>query len=159
MAEHSTRSPSSRDDVSTVRLYAMRALYLLNFVLVGSNIWPQLIKPSKPLPLMEGVALSFYAALSTLSLLGLRYPLKMVPLLFVQLFYKSAWLLAIAIPLSSAGTLAPELAGAVKPFVIGVVLDLLVIPWPYVVANYLLKPGDRWKSVHSRAHADVESAT
>lgn len=157
MAEDNTRSLSSRHEVSTVRLYVMRALYLLNFVLVGSNIWPRLINPSRPLPLMEGVALSFYAALSTLSLFGLRYPVKMVPLLFVQLFYKSAWLLAVAIPLSSAGTLAPELAGAVKAFVIGVVLDLLVIPWPYVVADYLLKPGDRWKSVPSRAHADVDS--
>jgi len=157
MAEDGTRLPNTRDDVSTVRLYVMRALYLVNVVLVGSNIWPQLINPSKPLPLLEGVALSFYAALSTLSLLGLRYPLKMVPLLFVQLFYKSVWLLAVAIPLSSAGTLTPELAGAVKPFVIGVVIDLLVIPWPYVVANYLRKPGDRWKSAPSQAHAAVES--
>jgi hypothetical protein len=105
---------------------------------------------------MEGVAFSFYAALSTLSALGLRYPLKMVPLLLLQLFYKSAWLLAVAIPLSSAGPLTPNLAGAVKPFVIGVLLDILVIPWPYVVANYLLAPGDRWKFVGPRAHADLE---
>jgi len=94
---------------------------------------------------MEGVALSFYAALSALSALGLRYPVKMVPLLFLQLVYKSVWLLAVALPLSSAGTLTSELAGAVRPMVIGAVLDVLVIPWRYVAANYLFRAGDRWK--------------
>jgi hypothetical protein len=153
-----TRSPGSRDDVSTVRLYLMRALYLLNFVLVGSSVWPQLISPSKPMPLMDGVAFSLYAALSTLSLLGLRYPLKMVPILLFQLFYKSAWLLTVAIPLSAAGQLTPDVAGAVKPFVIGALLDIVVIPWRYVVANYLLAPGDRWKSIGSRAQAAVEGS-
>ena len=153
MAEDTARPLRAGDDVSTVRLHAMRALYSLNVVLVGSNVWPQLVGQSNPLPLMEGVALSFYAALSTLSLLGLRYPVRMMPLLFMQLFYKSAWLLAIAVPLASAGRLRPELAGAVQPLVVGALLDLLVIPWPYVAANYLLTPGDRWRGVPSRACA------
>lgn len=147
MAEADARAPGKRDGVSTARLYLLRALYLLNFGLVGFSVWPHLIGPSEPMPLMEGVAFSFYAALSTLSLLGLRYPLKMVPLLFVQLFYKSAWLLAVAIPLSARGPLPADVAGAVKPFVLGAVLDIVVIPWSYVVANYFRTPGDRWKSV------------
>jgi hypothetical protein len=28
---------------------------------------------------------------------------------------------------------------------IGIVLDLIVIPWPYVFAHYIKKPGDRWR--------------
>ena len=156
MAEASATSSESRHEVSTARLYLMRALYLLNLLLVGSSVWPSLIHPTKPLPLMEGVAFSFYAALSTLSALGLRYPLKMVPLLLLQLFYKSAWLLAVAVPLSSAGALTSDLAGAVQPFVIGVVLDVVVIPWPYVLRNYLLTPGDPWKSGPSKGRGTVE---
>jgi hypothetical protein len=148
--------PPAMPDVSTTRLYLMRALYLVNAVLVGSSIWPPLLNQSAASPLMEGVAFSFYAALSTLSLLGLRYPLKMVPLLFVQLFYKSAWLLAVALPLSSAGLLRSELSGAVMPFVIGVALDILVIPWPYVVASFALAPGDRWKPATSHVPLGVE---
>jgi hypothetical protein len=46
--------------------------------------------------------MSFWAALVTLSGLGLRYPLKMLPLLFMQLFYKSVWLIAVAFPLGAA---------------------------------------------------------
>lgn len=138
---------ADRDDVSTVRLYLMRAMYLLNVVLVGSSVWPHLIRQSQALPLMDGVAYSFYVALATLSALGLRYPLKMMPLLFMQLSYKLAWLLALALPLSAAGALNPDLAGAVKPFLVGAALDILVIPWPYVVANFLREPGDRWRSL------------
>jgi len=31
--------------------------------------------------------------------------------------------------------------------VMGVVLVPLVVPWPYVVAHYVKKPGDRWRRV------------
>jgi hypothetical protein len=157
MASITFRSAANRNDVSTVRLYLMRALYLLNFALIGFSIWPQVINHSTSMPLMEGVALSFYAALSTLSALGLRYPVKMMPLLLLQLFYKSVWLLAFVVPLWSAGALTSDIAGAVQPMVLGVVLDVLVIPWPFVVANYVLAPGDRWKSGPSRGPATAES--
>jgi hypothetical protein len=29
--------------------------------------------------------------------------------------------------------------------VIGVVADLIVIPWPYVLATYVKQGGDRWR--------------
>jgi hypothetical protein len=28
---------------------------------------------------------------------------------------------------------------------LGVAFDLIVIPWPYLVAHYLRKKGDRWR--------------
>jgi hypothetical protein len=90
---------------------------------------------------LQAVAISFWAALSVLMGLGLRYPLKMLPLILLQLFYKSIWLIAVALPLSSAGAST----NLTKPFVIGVLLDIIVIPWPYVLANYMQKRGDRWR--------------
>jgi hypothetical protein len=27
----------------------------------------------------------------------------------------------------------------------GAIVDFIVIPWPYVFANYMKKAGDRWK--------------
>jgi hypothetical protein len=65
----------------------------------------------------------------------------MLPLLLLQLFYKSVWLLAVALPLWSAG----QSTDLTTPFVIGLVLDLIVIPWPYVLANYVKQRGDRWR--------------
>jgi hypothetical protein len=30
-------------------------------------------------------------------------------------------------------------------FLIAIVLNVIVIPWPYVFAHYIKKPGDRWR--------------
>lgn len=91
-----------------------------------------------PIP---GVAFSFWAGLACLSALGIRYPLAMLPLLFMQLFYKTFWLLAVYLPLRAAGRSSDLPQG----FLVGIALDILVIPWPYVFARYIEKPGDKWR--------------
>jgi hypothetical protein len=70
-------------EASIFRLYLMRLLFLLNFVLLGLDVWPAIINHKGARDAMHGVALSFWAALSALSGLGLRYPVKMVPLLLL----------------------------------------------------------------------------
>ena|SRR5205807_5600527 len=129
------------EDVSTFRLYLMRLLYLLNFVLLGLQVWPVIINHQGAWDPVRGVAFSFWAALSALAGLGIRYPLKMLPLLLLQLLYKSIWVIAIALPLWSAFR-SIELT---KVMAIGAVVDLIIIPWPYVLVTYVKKRGDRWR--------------
>ena len=129
------------EDVSTFRLYLMRLLYLGNFVFLGLSVWPELIKHEGAWDPVKGAAFSFWAALSALSGLGLRYPLKMLPLLLLQLLYKSIWLIAVYLPLRSAG----QSTDLTRVMVMGVVVDLIVIPWAYVLATYVKKQGDRWR--------------
>lgn len=136
----------SLTEVSLVRLYLMRALYLANFLLLGMSVWPGLIDHhGKPWDPMHGIAFSFWAALSALSVLGIRYPLQMLPLMLMQLFYKSVWILAVGLPLRSAGPLDPVAADLWSVCFGGIIVDLIVIPWPYVLGNYVKKPGDRWR--------------
>jgi len=137
-------------DVSTFRLYLMRAMYLLIFVGLGSEIWPAIIHHAKPWDLMHGVACSLLAALSVMMGLGIRYPLQMLPMLLFELLWKAIWLLAVALPLWSAHQLDPDTMDTFKACLMGVVLCLIVIPWPYVLANYVKKPGDRWRRVAPR---------
>jgi hypothetical protein len=133
-------------EVSLLRLYLMRALYLLNFVFLGASVWPGLLEHGPaPWDPMHGIAVSFWAALSTLCALGLRYPLKMLPLLLMQLFYKSVWVLAVGLPLRAAGPLDPTAAELLQVCIGGIVVDLIVIPWPYVFAIYVQQRGDRWR--------------
>jgi hypothetical protein len=73
----------------------------------------------------------------------------MLPLLFLQVAYKIVWFLAVAHPLWSAGQWDAEAAGMAKSFAIPVVLDLLVIPWRYVLAHYARKRGDRWRAAET----------
>jgi hypothetical protein len=95
------------------------------------------------------VGFSFWAALAVLSALGIRYPLAMLPLLFMQLFYKAFWLMAVCLPLRADG----RSSGLTQGMLIGIVLDIVVIPWAYVFAHYVEKRGDRWRQGRERGEA------
>jgi len=73
--------------------------------------------------------------------LGVRYPLQMLPLFFIQLLYKSIWLIGVALPMSQVG----RTSGLTRVFIAGAIVDLIVIPWAYVWTHYVRKPADRWK--------------
>jgi hypothetical protein len=129
------------EQLSLFRLYLLRGMYLLNCVLLGSDVWPRIISHQGAWDPLPGVAFSFWAALSALSALGVPYPIAMLPLLFLQLFYKAVWLLAVGLPLQFAGP-AQEMSIV---FGVGLLFDLIVIPWPYVWTRYVRGQSDRWK--------------
>jgi hypothetical protein len=84
-------------EVSAFRLYLLRAMYLLIVVGLGFQIWPGILHPPKDLEHMRGVVRSLLGAVSLLAVVGIRYPLKMLPLLFFELVWKSIWILAIGL--------------------------------------------------------------
>jgi hypothetical protein len=129
--------------VSLPRLYALRAGYLLLVVGLGSMVWPGVIHHAAPWTLMAGVAHCLLAALSALAILGLRFPLRMLPLLLFEVAWKAIWLLAVALPLWSAHRMDADTTETAVECLMGAVF-LVAIPWPYVVATYLSEPGDRW---------------
>ncbi|WP_169083966.1 hypothetical protein [Paenibacillus sp. PL91] len=132
------------NEVSLFRLYFLRALYLLVSVGLGITVWPGVIFHEEPWELMEGVVQCMLAAFSALSLLGLRYPLQMLPLLLWELVWKSIWLIVVAIPLWSAGTM-DESTWETASACLLVLIFPFGIPWRYVFAHYVKKPGARWR--------------
>lgn len=133
-------------EVSTLRLYGLRATYLLVVVGLGFQIWPGILSPPQDLEHMRGVVRSLLAAVSLLALLGLRYPLKMLPLLFFELVWKSIWVVAIGLPLWSGNRFDAATRETWNACLMGLVLFPLVIPWRHVLATYVKVPGDRWRS-------------
>ncbi len=130
-------------EVSLLRLYVLRAIYLLIAAAEGLQIWPLMIHHIHPWPLMHGVAMSMLAALTAVAVLGLRYPLQMLPLLLFEIAWKVIWLIAIAVPLGLAHRIdADTMETVVACLMVAVVI--VVIPWRYVFENYVKKPGDRW---------------
>ncbi len=93
---------------------------------------------------MDSVVSSLLAAVSILAALGIRYPLQMLPVLLFELAWKSVWLMAFALPLWNAGQIDAETWETVYACLMGIVIFPIVIPWHYVLANYVKKPGDRW---------------
>lgn len=132
--------------ISTFRLYLLRAAYLMIAIFLLTQIWPALIRHSGETALMSNVARCLLAAMAPLVLLGLRHPLKMLPILLFELTWKSIWLIAFGLPLWMAHRLDADTFETAKACAMGVVLFPLVIPWPYVFANYVKARGDRWRA-------------
>jgi hypothetical protein len=131
-------------DVSLPRLYALRAGYLLIAVGLAATVWPLLINHSPQWPLMNSVVCSLLAAVSVLAAVGIRYPLQMLPVLLFEILWKSIWLIVIALPLWSANQIDARTWQTVRDCLYGAIL-LPLVPWRYVVSQYLTKPGDRWR--------------
>lgn len=138
------RTADRRDsEVSLLRLYVLRATYLLIVFGLGKEIWPGVLHHAKPWSLMQGVAVCILATVTILAALGLRYPLKLLPLLFFDMIWKALWLLVVALPLWQEGKLDPVTMQTVIACAMGIIFPI-VIPWGYVAKHYLRAPGDRW---------------
>lgn len=131
-------------DIATWRLYLLRAAYLLLVVGLGLTVWPTLLNHRLDWPLMNSVVVAMLCALSLLSLLGLRYPLQMLPLLLFELTWKALWLGFVAVPLLRAGSM-DETTKSTMYECIAIVVMLPLIPWDYIYTNYIAKTGDRWR--------------
>jgi hypothetical protein len=132
-------------EVSTVRLYGLRAMYVFTFVGLALYRWPGILNPPPGISHTGTVVGSFLGAMSLLAALGIRYPLKMLPLLFFELLWKVMWVVGWGFPLWSSQQLAPDSQETLISNIVGIVLVPLAIPWGYVFKQYVKAPGDRWR--------------
>jgi hypothetical protein len=128
--------------VSLFRLYILRATYLLLVVGVGAMVLPPLISHA---PTARGVIPSLLGGVWVLAFFGLRYPLRMLPLLLFEFAWKAIWLLAFGLRQWSSGEVPPTFAEDFTSITAGVILMPVVIPWGYVWRHYFKQPGDGWR--------------
>jgi hypothetical protein len=133
---------SSEAGVSLVRLFVLRAAYLLLAVGLGGFIVPDILSHAVA---SRGVIPSLLGAIWALAFLGLRYPLRMLPLLMFEFAWKSIWMIAYGLPQWSAGRLPPTFGEDFFNIGLGVILMPLVIPWGHVWRHYVKAPADRWR--------------
>jgi hypothetical protein len=131
-------------EVSTLRLYGLRAMYVFTFVGLAIFRWPAILNPPPGISNAGTVVAMVLGAMSFLAVLGVRYPLKMLPLLFFELLWKVMWVLGWGLPLSFSQQLGPEAEQTLISNLVGIVLVPLAIPWGYVWTEYVMAPGDRW---------------
>ena len=135
-------APPGTVEVSLVRLYILRATYLLLIVGIGAMVGPPLVVHE---PAARGVIPSLIGAVGLLAIIGLRYPLRMLPLLMFEFAWKTLWLLDFGLPQWLSGAMPPTFAEDMFNIAFGVVLMPIVIPWGYVWRHYVKAPADRWR--------------
>jgi hypothetical protein len=94
--------------------------------------------------LYEGVTLSLLTAMSLLAFVGLRYPVRMLPVLLFETAWKLLWLSLVAFPKALAGSMDAATTDTMVSCSL-VVLIIAVTPWRYVWRSYVHDTGDRWR--------------
>lgn len=129
-------------ELSRFQLQLLRAMYLILVIGQAITTWPGILFAPQSSADSHTVVSAFLGALSLLALLGLRYPIKMLPLLFFEFIWKAIWALAFALPAWLDGGLDDYAAGVMFAVGFGLIITPLTIPWKYVVKQYLLSPSD-----------------
>ncbi|MEO7814412.1 MAG: hypothetical protein ABIR87_03100 [Sphingomicrobium sp.] len=130
------------DGVSLLRRYILRATYGLLVMGLGATIVPSLLAHEA---MARGVIPSLLGGVWLLALVGLRYPLRMLPLLMFEFVWKSVWMISYGLPQWSSGQLPPTYADDVFAIAMGVIVMPIVIPWGYVWRHYVVAPSERWQ--------------
>src|SRR3954453_22983327 len=132
--EHRTNTPAGTE-LPLYRLHLMRAGYLVLGLGLAVVKWPLLVGHDSSEPVMDGVVPCLLTALSLLAFLGLRYPVRLLPILVFESAWKLLWLSVVAAPELGAGEMVPDTA-EVMASSLWVVVILAVDPWRYVWQQY-----------------------
>jgi hypothetical protein len=143
-AVHIIEATAADHELSTRRLNVMRCGYAFMGVGLAIVKWPVLIQNAPSLPVPEGVVACLLTAMSLLAFLGLRYPVRMLPILLFEVTWKVIWIAAVALP----HLVADDIDAATGEVLFNcsfVVVIIAVIPWRYAWRHYVRTPGDAWR--------------
>jgi hypothetical protein len=86
-------------------------------------------------PVVFGITGSVYAAFGLISVLGLKSPMKFAPVLFLQLCYKTIWLVGVVLPLLFSGRFPLYASTLLVIFASYIIGDLIAIPFSHVFSK------------------------
>ena len=125
----------------SVRLNWLKGMYLANVFISGPIGLATLTVPTRMRALMgipAGDPVHYGIAAGALPLafgiaggIGLRLPLRMAPVLLIQVFYKSLFLIGLMLPLAVRGAIPSYSVPLIVLFALFVVGDLIAIPFGY----------------------------
>lgn len=129
-------------EVSAARRDLVRAAFLLSAIAGSLLVLPGLIRPD---PVARGMLESMIAGLWLCSLLGLRYPLRMLPILFFAFVATTVWMIDYGLPRELSGAATPQLQSDLLAIGGGPILLALIIPWGYFWRHYWKQEAERWR--------------
>ena len=125
--------------LSKFRISLLRFYYVLMIFVLGIDVWTAIFTHKDLWEPMTAVGYSLWATFAVLSVIGLIHPVKMIPIILLNITYKIIWLSIVAYPLWNLNQLEGSGAeGLTKSNFIGFIIDIVIIPWGYVFKNYIL---------------------
>lgn len=122
----------------------LKAMYIYNIVGAGGFglgmlVFPGTIQSLFRFPPQDPVVFGFYGSvllsMGLVSIPALRFPLKFVPLLFIQVVYKPIWLAIVALPLFLKGQFPFYVVSISAIFLTYIIGNLIAIPFSYLFSK------------------------
>jgi hypothetical protein len=131
------RRNAGYEDVRPINIYLLRLVYVLMFFVLGKTAWTHVLTHRGPWEPDDAIAWCLWAAFATLAGLGIIRPLKMLPILLLEIFYKVMWLVVVAYPLWKSDQLTGSSAEGTAAGFAWVILPIVAVPWRYAFVNYV----------------------
>jgi hypothetical protein len=139
----SLAAPPARE-LSALRRNLLRVPYVIMALGLAVFMWPHVITHTPAEAAENGVRFSLLAGLGLLAAIGIRYPVKMLPVLIFEFTWKTLYLLAYALPLYLSHQVPNSVAA--DTFAVAMVVILIPFtPWDYIVTNFITKRGEPWR--------------
>ncbi len=81
------------EGVRSINIYLLRLLYVLMFFVLGKETWTHILTHQGPWDPTNAVAWCVWTAFATLAGIGIIRPVKMLPIVLLEIFYKVLWLI------------------------------------------------------------------
>ena len=128
------------DGVLRINVYLLRLVFILMFFVLGRATWTHILTHKGSWEPDDAMAWCVWTAFATLAGIGIVRPLKMLPMLLLEVFYKVLWLVLVAYPLWSANKLVGSPVEEETSSFLWVLLPIAAIPWGYVFVTYVYQP-------------------
>jgi hypothetical protein len=126
------------DGVPKINIYILRLMFVLMAVFLGKDSWTHILTFKGTWIPANAMSWCIWASYSVLAILGILHPVKMLPIVMLEIFYKVLWLIIVAYPLWKSNQLIGSPAEGMTNAFLWVLLPIIAMPWKYFFRKYVL---------------------
>jgi len=126
------------EGVPPINIYLLKLLFTLMFLFLTYDSWTHIIHHTGPWDPANSAAWFMWGSCSVISIIGIRRPLRMLPIVLFEIVYKTAWLIIVALPLYQRNELAGTPSGSMADNFMLVILPIVAMPWRYFFRKYIV---------------------
>ena len=126
------------DGVPPINIYLLRLLFTLMFFFLGYDSWSHILHHTGPWDPANSAAWFMWGSCAFIAVIGVRRPLKMLPIVLFEIIYKTAWLIVVAYPLYQRNQLIGSPAEGMADNFMLVILPIVAMPWRYFFRTYIV---------------------
>ncbi|HTD39905.1 MAG TPA: hypothetical protein VK671_04735 [Mucilaginibacter sp.] len=126
------------DGVPKINIYLLRVLYILMFIFLSYDSWVHILNHKGNWEVTDATAWCVWLGYGAISWIGIIHPLKMLPIVLLEIVYKTAWLFIVAYPLWTKNELTGSPVEATTYVFTLVILPIVAMPWRYFFRTYIV---------------------